>query len=72
MFYDYVKSKLEAGTVVVDPPVRGNGGNLKIKAKGIAAIAVMFLSRKEKEQIESLSKFIAMRRTRVSYYDSGY
>ena len=70
MFYNYVKSKLETGSIVVDPPFRGTDGKIDIKVKGITAIAAIFLSRNEKEQIESLSKYIAMRRNKDSYYDS--
>jgi hypothetical protein len=67
MFYDFVKTKLEAGSIVVDPPSRDTDGRVNIKARGITAIAVLFLSQEEKQRIETLAKHIAMRRCRVRY-----
>jgi hypothetical protein len=67
MFYDFVKSKLEAGEIKVGSPAKGTGGKIRIEARGIAAIAVWFLSRKEKQQIAGLYKYIAMRRCKVRY-----
>jgi len=72
MFYEFVKSKLEMGTIKVRPPAKGTDDKTKIEAKGLTAVAAMFLSRKEKEQLETLSKYIAMRSVKVRYYDSGY
>lgn len=72
MFYNFVKSKLEMGAINVRPPARGSNEKTRIEAKGITAIAAMFLSRKEKEQLETLAKYISMRRVRVSYYDTGH
>ena len=69
MFYNFVKSKLEMGAVEVRPPARGTDEKVKIEAKGITALAAMFLSRKEKEELETLQKFIGMRRVRVSSID---
>lgn len=72
MFYEFVKSKLETGRIKVRPPARGTDGKVSIEAKGITAIAVLFLSRKEKQQLAALSKYIAMRRCKVTYSDSDY
>ena len=72
MFYNFVKSKLEMGAVDIRPPARGPGEKAKIKATGITAIAAMFLSLEEKEKLVTLSKYISMRRVRVSYYDTDY
>ncbi len=72
MFYNYVKSKLEMGAIDIRPPARGTGEKAKIEAKGITALAAMFLSQKEKEKLATLAKYISMRRVRVSYYDSNY
>jgi len=69
MFYEFVKSKLEMGIIEVSPPSMGEN-KINIEANGITAIAAMFLSRKEKEQLQTLSKYIAMRN--VSYYDTDY
>lgn len=70
MFYDFVKLKLETGKIKVRPPARGTNGKVSIQARGITAIAVWLLSRKEKQQIATLSKYIAMRRCKVTYSDT--
>ena len=72
MFYNFVKSKLEMGKVKIRPSVRGTDGKTKIEAKGITALAAVFLSRKEKEKLETLSKYIAMRKAGSSYYETDY
>jgi hypothetical protein len=72
MFYDFIKAKLEAGEIKVRPSARGTGGKVDIKARGITAIAVWFLSRKEKQQIMDLSKYVAMRRRKVRYGDPDF
>lgn len=72
MFYDFVKAKLEAGEIKVRPSAKGTGGKMDIKARGITAIAVWFLSRKEKQEIAGLSKYIAMRRRKVRYGDPDF
>ena len=72
MFYNLVKSKLEMGAIKVRPPARGSDEKTRIEAKGITALAAKFLSRKEKEKLEALSRYIAMRRFKVSYYDTDY
>jgi hypothetical protein len=72
MFHDFVKSKLEAGEIKVRSSGRNENGRIDIEASGITAIAVWFLSRKEKEQIAELSKYVAMRRYQVRYNDPDY
>ena len=72
MFYDFVKAKLEAGEIRVPPSSRDTGRKVYIKARGITAIAVWFLSRKEKQQIIDLSKYVAMRRHKVRYGDPDF
>ncbi len=71
MFYNFVKSKLEIGEIEVHLPAKGSDEKTKIKARGITALAAMFLSRNEKEQLATLSKYISMRKVRVSYYNTG-
>jgi hypothetical protein len=72
MFHDFVKSKLEAGKIEVRPSARDASGSIDIKASGITAIALWFLSRKEKRQIADLSKYVAMRRRKVRWDDPDY
>jgi hypothetical protein len=72
MFHDFVKSKLEAGEIKVRPAAVDGNGKIEIRASGITAIAVWFLSRKEKEQIAELARYIAMRRHRVSVREPDY
>jgi CubicO group peptidase (beta-lactamase class C family) len=69
MFYDFVKSKLEAGKIKVKPSTRDTGVKIYSNTKGITSIAIFLLSRKEKQQIADLSKYIAMRRYEVRYSD---
>lgn len=72
MFHDFVKSKLEAGKIAVRPSARNATGEIDIQASGITAIAVWFLSRKEKERIAEHSKYVAMRKYRVSVDELKY
>jgi hypothetical protein len=72
MFHDFVKSKLEAGEIKVRSSDRQGNGQIDIEASGIAAIAVWFLSRKEKEELAQLSKYVAMRSYRVSVDEPDY
>ncbi len=72
MFHDFVKSKLEAGKITVRPSDRDTSGKSDIKASGITALAVWFLSRKERQQIVNLSKYVAMRRSKVKWDDPDY
>lgn len=72
MFYNFMKSKLEMGTIKVRSSAKGKNGRINIEANGLAAIAALFLSRKEKEELGTLSKYIAMRRVEVSYFNADY
>lgn len=72
MFHDFVKSKLEAGEIKVRPSAGDARGSIDIKASGITAIAIWFLSRKERQQIAHLSKYVAMRRCGVNCDDQDF
>ena len=72
MFHDFVKSKLEAGEIKVRAAAGHGNGKIDIQARGIAAIAVWFLSRQEKEQIAELARYVAMRRYQVSLDELDY
>lgn len=68
MFYEYVKTKLEAGWIKVHPPTAGQDAKIRIESAGLASIAVLFLSREEKEQLATHSKYVAMRKKTVRVY----
>ena len=69
MFYEFVKSKVQAEKIKIHPPARGNDHKIHIEAEGIITkVALLFLSEKERQQIADLSKYIAMRQSKVSQY----
>jgi hypothetical protein len=56
MFYEYVKKKWESGAVSIGLPALGYGSHPYFYGRGMAALAITFLSSDEKDKLVELAK----------------
>lgn len=56
MFYEYVKGKWERGLVSIGLPALGYGNSFYFEGRGMAALAIRFLSSDEKDKLVELAK----------------
>lgn len=59
MFYERVKAAWQAGNVRIGLMVGGHDSYVKIEAKGLTALAVIFLNDLERQKLASLEKLDA-------------
>lgn len=56
MFHEYVKGKWESGQVSIGLPEHGYGSSPYFEGRGMAAMAIRFLSSDEKDKLVELAK----------------